>query len=84
MFFYLKTLHPGDQVNVQRADGSTAVFFVDGVQKVVKATFPSANVYGRVSYPSLRLVTCGGPFDPAARQYLDNIVVYAHLVSRAQ
>jgi hypothetical protein len=24
-------------------------------------------------------VTCGGPFDAARGQYLDNIVVYAHL-----
>jgi hypothetical protein len=27
----------------------------------------------------VRLITCGGPFDSATRQYLDNIVVYAHL-----
>jgi hypothetical protein len=29
----------------------------------------------------LRLVTCGGPFDASSGQYLDNIIVYAHLVS---
>jgi hypothetical protein len=28
-----------------------------------------------------RLITCGGPFDKASGQYLDNIVVYSHLVS---
>jgi hypothetical protein len=54
---------------------------VDGVQKVAKATFPSAQVYGNTPYPELRLITCGGPFDTATRQYLDNIVVYSHLVS---
>jgi hypothetical protein len=32
-----------------------------------------------VPYPSLRLVTCGGPFDTGSGEYLDNIVVYAHL-----
>ena len=84
VFFYLKTLHRGIQIDVQRANGSTAVFTVDGVRKVVKATFPSADVYGHVSYPSLRLVTCGGPFDPATGQYLDNIVVYAHLAGRTR
>jgi len=56
-----------------------AAFAVDGVQKVAKALFPSNDVYGNVPYPGLRLVTCGGPFDTARGQYLDNIVVYAHL-----
>jgi LPXTG-site transpeptidase (sortase) family protein len=81
VFYYIKTLRPGDTIKVVRADGSTAVFTVDGVQKVVKTTFPTSAVYGNVSYPSLRLVTCGGPFDSATGQYLDNIVVYAHLAS---
>jgi sortase (surface protein transpeptidase) len=84
VFFYIKTLRPGNEIEVIRADGSTAVFTVDGVQKVVKATFPTSVIYGNVSYPSLRLITCGGPFDSATRQYLDNIVVYAHLASSSQ
>jgi hypothetical protein len=37
-------------------------------------------VYGKAGYPSLRLITCGGPFDQATGHYVDNIVVYAHLV----
>ena len=81
VFFSIKTLHPGNMIDVVRANGSTAVFTVDGVQKVVKSAFPRAEVYGNVSFPSLRLVTCGGPFDTATRQYLDNVVVYAHLIT---
>ena len=80
VFFSIKTLHPGNQIDVMRANGSRAVFTVDGVQKLVKSVFPTSEVYGNVSFPSLRLVTCGGPFDTTTRQYLDNIVVYAHLV----
>jgi sortase (surface protein transpeptidase) len=80
VFFSIKTLHPGNTIDVVRANGSTAVFTVDGVQKVVKSGFPGPEVYGNVSFPSLRLVTCGGPFDTTTRQYLDNIVVYAHLI----
>jgi hypothetical protein len=68
-------------IDIVRANGSTAVFTVDGVQKVVKSAFPRAAVYGNVSFPSLRLVTCGGPFDTTTRQYLDNVVVYAHLIT---
>jgi sortase (surface protein transpeptidase) len=81
VFFYIKNLRPGNQIKMVRADGSTATFAVDGVQKVEKSTFPTHTVYGNVSYPSLRLVTCGGPFDSATGQYLDNIVVYSHLLS---
>ena len=81
VFFNIKTLRPGDQIKVVRADGSIAVFAVDGVQKVVKATFPAEAIYANTSYPSLRLITCGGPFDKARGQYLDNIVVYSHLIS---
>lgn len=79
VFFYIKTLHPGNEIEIIRADGSTAIFTVDGVQKITKATFPASVIYSNVSYPSVRLITCGGPFDSATRQYLDNIVVYAHL-----
>jgi sortase (surface protein transpeptidase) len=81
VFFYIKNLQPGDLVKVVRADGTTAVFSVDGTQKVAKATFPSSAIYGNTRYPELRLITCGGPFDSATGQYLDNIVVYSHLIS---
>ena len=79
VFFYIKTLRRGNQIKVMRANGSMAIFTVDGVQKVVKSAFPTSDVYGNVKYPGLRLITCGGAFDTATRQYLDNIVVYAHL-----
>jgi sortase (surface protein transpeptidase) len=79
VFFYIKTLRRGNQIKVMRANGSEAIFTVDGVQKVVKAAFPTDDVYGQVRYPGLRLITCGGQFDTTTRQYLDDIVVYAHL-----
>jgi hypothetical protein len=81
VFYFIKDLTRGDLVKVVRANGSTATFSVDGVREVAKATFPSAEVYGNTRYPGLRLITCGGPFDSVTRQYLDNVVVYAHLVS---
>jgi sortase (surface protein transpeptidase) len=79
VFFYLKNLRQGDVIDVVRADGQTAVFSVDGVQKATKTSFPTTDVFGNVSYPALRLVTCGGTFDPKTGQYLDSIIVYAHL-----
>ena len=81
VFFYLKALRKGDTVKVVRANGSTAVFSVDGVQVAAKAAFPTESVYGPVKYPALHLVTCGGSFDQANHRYTDNIIVYSHLVS---
>jgi sortase (surface protein transpeptidase) len=81
VFYYLKDLHAKDRVYVTLADRKVATFAVDGVQKVSKDAFPTASIYGKASYPSLRLITCGGPFDKATGHYLDNIIVYAHLVS---
>ena len=81
VFFKIKNLKHGDKVDVSRANGSTAVFTVDGLQKAVKVAFPTSQVYGSPGYPALRLITCGGPFDAATGSYLDNIIVYAHLPS---
>jgi len=44
--------------------------------------FPSTAVYGIIDDPGLRLITCGGTFDPAAGSYESNIVAYATLTSR--
>jgi len=79
VFFKLGALRPGDQISVTRADASTAVFRVDRVASYPKDAFPTLEVYGNTDDAELRLITCGGDFDPAARSYLSNIVVYASL-----
>jgi len=80
VFFHLKNLRKGDRIYLTLADGKTATFAVDGLQRVSKTAFPTAAVYGKLSYPGLRLITCGGTFDPATGHYADNIIVYAHLI----
>jgi LPXTG-site transpeptidase (sortase) family protein len=81
VFYDLRDLRAGDRVYVTLADAKVAAFVVDGLQKVAKDAFPTASVYGKAGYPSLRLITCGGPFDQATGHYVDNIIVYAHLVT---
>jgi hypothetical protein len=39
--------------------------------------FPASAVYGPTPDPELRLITCGGTFDPALGAYLSNTVVFA-------
>lgn len=80
VFFKLRDLHTGDQVFVTLNNGQTVTFAVDGLQQVPKTNFPTASVYGPVPYAGLRLVTCGGVFDPATGSYLSDVIVYAHLI----
>ncbi|MGQ0480127.1 MAG: class F sortase [Pseudonocardia sp.] len=77
VFFRLRELRPGDPVDVRLDDGTTARFAVDGVQQYPKNEFPTDTVFGPVPGSALRLITCGGSFDPVAGSYRDNIVVYA-------
>lgn len=84
VFFRLGALRPGDTVRVHLADGITAVFRVTGVRRYAKSRFPAELVYRTPGYAALRLITCGGTFDYATRNYLSAIVVYASLTgSRA-
>ncbi|MEU4553425.1 class F sortase [Micromonospora violae] len=81
VFFDLGALTPGDTITVRRADGVPATFTVDSVKAYPKTAFPTELVYGPSDRPSLRVVTCGGQFDEAAKSYPDNIVVFATLAA---
>ena len=78
-FARLSTLRPGDEIRVDRQDGTRAVFAVTHVDRYPKDRFPSAAVYGPIDHAGLRLITCGGAFDEGAGHYRDNIVAYATL-----
>ncbi|MEU5724090.1 class F sortase [Micromonospora sp. NPDC047738] len=77
VFFDLGRLRPGDTVRVTRADGRVASFTVDGVGAYPKDRFPTDRVYGGGTDARLRLITCGGRFNPRTGSYPDNIVVFA-------
>ncbi|MET7752399.1 class F sortase [Micromonospora sp. NPDC005367] len=81
VFFDLGALQPGDTVTVNRSDGKPATFRVDSVKSYPKDEFPTESVYGPSEEPGLRVVTCGGQFDETARSYLNNVIVFASLVS---
>lgn len=76
VFARLHTLRPGDQV-VIRSGRVVIRFEVTAVETYAKQRFPTARVYGDTRLPELRLITCGGVFDPTARSYDRNVVVYA-------
>ena len=81
VFDRLDTLTRGDKIYVKRTDGTLVEFRVTSVQQYPKDHFPTEAVYGPVPDPELRLITCGGAWDPATHHYVLNIVVYATEVS---
>lgn len=77
VFFRLNEIEPGARILVDRADGSTAVFVAQQIERHAKDDFPTAAVYGPSADSRLRLVTCGGAFNNTARSYDDNVIVFA-------
>ena len=71
---------PGDEVLVDRADGSVVRFRITAVDRHPKSAFPAATVYAPTPAAELRLITCGGAFDRALGSYRDNVVVLARQV----
>lgn len=81
VFFSLRSLVAGDQVDVTLVDGVTTHFKVTSVAMYLKQSFPDQQVYGPHGYSALQLVTCGGVFDRDTGHYLSNVVVYTSLVA---
>ena len=84
VFFRLGALRPGNHIDVTLADGITAVFRVTGVREYAKDKYPANIVYAPAHYAALRVITCGGDFDPTTGHYLSSVVVFASLVSSAR
>ena len=80
VFYWLRDLKPGERVYVTRSDGTVATFSVIRVQSYPKESFPTSVVYGPAPDPELRLIACGGMFDPGTGHYLSNVIAYATLV----
>jgi sortase (surface protein transpeptidase) len=77
VFFRLRELRPGDEIEVTRADGSVVRFVVERTGQYDKQRFPTDDVYYPTLRSTLRLVTCGGQFDDTAGHYRSNIIVFA-------
>jgi hypothetical protein len=56
---------------------------VTSSRAVRKNHFPSDLVYARTRRPTLRLITCDGPFNSSTRHYRDNYIVFATIAEHA-
>ncbi|MGP4002886.1 class F sortase [Streptomyces sp. 8N706] len=81
VFFRLGQIKPGERVRVVREDRSVAEFTVETVEALTKKRFDPARAYGprQPDRAELRLITCGGSYDPRHHTYTANVVVSAYL-----
>jgi sortase (surface protein transpeptidase) len=80
VFYRLRELQPGDEIQVFNAENQTVRFKVEQLQHVSKAAFPTDAVYGMTPSSTLRLITCAGRFNRQINQYPDNLIVFASLI----
>ncbi len=80
VFAKLSEVRRGKLIEVTRADGRTATFTVDSVERFPKTSFPADRVFADAAdRPRLVLVTCGGKWVGGDVGYADNIIVFATL-----
>jgi sortase (surface protein transpeptidase) len=80
VFYRLGSLRPDDLIYITLASSDVAIFRVYAIAMYAKVRFPTATVYRYTHWPTLRLITCGGKFDPTTHHYLSNVVVFASYV----
>lgn len=80
VFFSLGQLEPGDDVYVDREDGTTAHFKIESLERPSQSAFPTERVYGNIDHAGLRLITCSGVYVRGTARYTHNLIVYARLV----
>lgn len=79
VFYRLGNVVAGARISVTQQNGKVLSFVVDEVREYPKDRFPTKAVYGPTPTPELRLISCTGEFDHSSHNYLDNLVVSAHL-----
>jgi sortase (surface protein transpeptidase) len=77
VFHRLRELRRGDRIVVHHGNGTTSTFTIRRTERHPKTALPAERIWPRTTTPLLRLITCGGSFDRAARSYRDNVIVYA-------
>jgi hypothetical protein len=84
VFFPLKDLDEGDEIEVTREDGIVVTYEVTAIESYAKQRLPYEDVFGIEAEPALRLITCGGEFDRESGDYTENVVVFAGYVGHRQ
>jgi hypothetical protein len=73
----LKDVKVGATVDIVDSDGYDSRWTVSRPPETTLKTELPAALWVTKGRPTLAVVTCGGPFDPATGHYLDNVIVWA-------
>lgn len=79
VLYSLGKLEVGDEILIDREDGTTATFEVIEMERESQNDFPTRKVYGDLDYAGLRLITCTGVYNHGTLRYSHNLIVYAKL-----
>jgi LPXTG-site transpeptidase (sortase) family protein len=80
VFYRLKDARPGEEVHLSLVDGTTARYRVLDVTSYDEATAPVQEIVGPTDREIVTLITCGGAFDPLAREYNKRVVLRAERI----
>jgi hypothetical protein len=80
VFYFVRNMQAGEQIDVQFDDGSTASFLVDTVVDYPDGDMPMDQVFGPSDVAKLNLITCTGTFNSSTHNYDHRTVVYSTVV----
>jgi LPXTG-site transpeptidase (sortase) family protein len=80
VFYNIGRLKQGDEIRIDLTNGETATYQVTSVTLYKEATAPVAEIVGPTDVETVTLITCGGVFNRALREYESRTVVKAERV----
>ncbi len=80
VFWNLKDLNEGDQIDIQLEDGTVYRYAVNFKQQYDAATAPVDQIVGPTPTDSVTLITCSGAFNTTTKQYDKRLVVRAERI----
>lgn len=76
IFYHLKNLESGDEIEVVSKAGIHTTFTVVEVASIPYDKFPNEYVFKTREGKNLNLITCGGIWNPKTKLYSERIVIY--------
>ena len=78
VFAGLRQLDVGDAIYLIRPDGTPLIYSVSTVELVRPQTASVPAIFGGTSRDAITLITCGGSWDAAAKDYTHRLIVRAY------
>jgi LPXTG-site transpeptidase (sortase) family protein len=81
VFWELKDLNPGDEIQIRLEDGTVYRYAVNFKQQYDAATAPVEEIVGPTPRETITLITCSGTFSNVSHQYDKRLIVRAERIS---